>query len=299
MDSSLTQIKTFIYVVDFGSFTKTADYLNISRSIVSIRIRQLEEKLGTNLLIRNTRNFTLTELGLILYQDFKNIFSQIDSTLDKIQNKNNKLSGSLKIATPIDYGYKFVLPILEKFCDIHPDINVDCKFDSAPDNLISNKIDLAIRFKTGHDSSLKSRKLAEFSVFLVASPILIEKYNIKKFKDIYRVPWIINHALSQLNSFELTRTDGEQRILYIPRGKHFTNTGSATRQLALSSLGITILPDWLLEDDVKEGKLVALFPEYKFPVQSIYALYPSTTETPLKTRTFINFFIKQSINKSK
>lgn len=272
MESSLIQIKTFIHVVDFDSFTKAADYLNISKSIVSIRIKNLENKLGANLLVRSTRKFTLTELGLILYKDFKNIFCLIDSTLEKIQNKNNKLFGSLKIATPVDFGYQFVLPVLEKFCEKYPEIEVDCSFDSAPGNLISNKIDLAIRLKTSHDLSLKSRKVRDFSMFLVATKELIEKYNIKTIKDIYRAPWIINHTLHEFGTLELHNKKNDSKfILYPPRGKHYTNTARATKHLALSSLGITILPDWLVKEDLKNGNLVNLFSDYQFPIQGIYA----------------------------
>lgn len=115
MQKNLKQITTFLQVVDSGSFTKAADILGMSRSMVSIDIKQLEIRLNVSLLIRNTRNIALTEAGKHFYDDFKRIQLEIEEAFERSQNLATNVTGLLRFSSTNEFGQRYILPLLPEF----------------------------------------------------------------------------------------------------------------------------------------------------------------------------------------
>ncbi|MFH3940038.1 LysR family transcriptional regulator [Acinetobacter nosocomialis] len=292
MQKNLKQITSFLQVVDSGSFTKAAEILGLSRSMVSIDIKQLEKQLNTSLLIRNTRNIALTEIGQHFYEDFKQIQLQIDEAFERSQHLGTSITGTLRFSSTNEFGQRFILPLLPEFCRLYPHIRLQYSFNSSLEDLVTEKLDLVIRLGNLKNSSLKTRKIGEYPIYLVATPQFIKDHPIENISDLANVPWIGHSLLNwQDSQYILQNSLGEQYSLPFVRSQYESNSVTVIHQMALSSLGVAICPAWLVDEDIQNNRLIRLFPDFSLPLQSIQLLYPHTSSLPAKTRALIDFLV--------
>lgn len=290
------QIKTFLQVAELGSFTRAAEHLCLSRAMVSIQIKQLEENLGVTLFHRNTRQIELTDAGKYFYQDCQAIWQSYQQAVEKIQHNDAQLNGTLRIGSTYEFGMQFIAPILTKFCQKHPNLQIHYDVNSSINDLIADQLDIVIRLGNLPDSSLKSRKIGQFQIILVASPDFLEKNPVKQLDDLLNVPWI-TQTQWQNHHFTLTNPVTQQEFHFVPpQSKHQTNAGGLTHLMAVDSLGLTICPLWLVEDDLNQGKLIRVLPDYSLPMQDIHALYLHQKHLPNKTRLFIDYLKQHYFN---
>ncbi|MEX0424114.1 LysR family transcriptional regulator [Providencia rettgeri] len=299
MQRNLKKIISFLQVVDSGSFTKAADILGLSRSMVSVDIKQLEAQLNVSLLTRNTRNIALTEVGKHFYDDFKRIQNQIDEAFEKSQNLGTNIAGLLRFSSTSEFGQRFILPLLPEFCRLYPKLRLQYSFNSSLDDLITEKLDLSIRLGNLKNSSLKMKKLGEYEIYLVATPEFLKKHPIKQLTDLANVPWI-NHALLNWQDPQYFLQNSRNEKYYLPsiKNQYESNSAAVIHHMVLASLGIAICPAWMVDDDLQYERLVHVLPEYRLPKQNIQLLYPNTFVLPAKTRAFIDFLVdKLAVNK--
>lgn len=292
MQKNLKQITSFLQVVDSGSFTKAAEVLELSRSMVSIDVKQLEKSLNVSLLVRNTRNIALTEVGKYFYDDFKRIQLQIEEAFERSQNLATNITGTLRFSSTNEFGQRYILPLLPAFCRQYPQLRLQYSFNSSFDDLLAEKLDIAIRLGNLKNSSLKSRKLGEYAIYLVATPQFTNQYSIKNIEDLAHIPWVTHSLLNlQDSQYTLQNRHGEKFGFPLLNSQYESNSAETIRQLALASLGAAICPAWLVEEDLKAQRLVCLLPEFELPKQNIQLLYPNTQTLPAKTRAFIEFLV--------
>ncbi|MBP6122963.1 MULTISPECIES: LysR family transcriptional regulator [Providencia] len=296
MQRNLKQIMSFLQVVDSGSFTKAADILGMSRSMISIDIKQLETQLNVSLLTRNTRNIALTEVGKYFYDDFKRIQLQIEEAFERSQNLGTSVTGLLRFSSTNEFGQRFILPLLPEFCRLYPKLRVQYSFNSSLDDLVTEKLDMAIRLGNLKNSSLKTRKVGEYPIYLVATPQFVDTYPIENVADLADVPWITHSLLNwQDTQYLLQNSKGEKIPLPAIKSQYDSNSAAVIHQMVLASLGVAICPAWLVNDDIKQKRLIRLLPEFKLPTQNIQLLYPNTVALPAKTRAFIDFLVSHLI----
>ncbi len=290
------QIKTFLQVAELGSFTRAAEHLNLSRAMVSIQIKQLEENLGVTLFHRNTRQIELTDSGKSFYQDCQAIQQSYQQAVEKIQHNDAQLNGTLRIGSTYEFGMQFIAPILTQFCQKHSNLHINYDVNSSINDLIADQLDIVIRLGNLPDSSLKSRKIGQFQIILVASPNFLEKHPVNQLDDLLNVPWI-TQTQWQNHHFTLTNHTTQQGFHFVPpQGKHQTNAGGLTHLMAVDGLGLTICPLWLVEEDLNQGKLIRVLPDYSLPMQDIHALYLHQKHLPNKTRLFIDYLKQHYFN---
>lgn len=287
MHAHLDKIHTFFAVVDSGSFTRAADNLGLSKAMVSLHIKTLEQVLGVTLLARNTRNLALTESGSRLYQDFKLIFADIDLAVGRISDDSQPLSGELRITSTWEYGQQFLMPPVARFCLCHPELKLSYNVGASLEDLVSNKLDVAIRLGTLRDSSLKSRKLGEYRILLVASPLLAARYPLQKIDEIASLPWIHNSNLASPGRWLFRR--GQENREIKSEARYSANSAQIMRQMTLAGMGITVLPEWLVAKDVINGELQVLFNDWELPSQPVSAVFAASAALPRKTRMFIDY----------
>ncbi len=293
MQNQIDRIRSFIAVVDTGSFTQAAKYLRLSKSMVSIHIKALETELDVSLLNRNTRRFSLTETGEMLYQDFRLVLSQLEQTLDKARLRQQELQGSLRLSSTAEFGEHYILPLLNQFMQLHPNLKVQYAFNSSIEDLINHKLDLAIRLGTLKDSNYRSTKLADYEISLVISPDLLQKFSIKTIDDLSAIPYLAN---SNLHQSKLSSSSKFNPLLsQLAQDAYFeTNTIAALKKMALAHSGMTILPHWYIQQELLEKKLVVLFPDVSLLTQSVNIIFPYSEYIPRKTRLFIDY-LKENI----
>ncbi len=290
MHSHLKRVQTFLAVVDFGSFTKAADYLNISRAMASLHVKALEDLLSVTLLVRNTRSLSLTETGQHFYEEFNAIVATIDNAFDSVLKGHDRIGGTLRISSTIEYGEKYVLPLIPLFCERYPDVRLSYSFNASLNDLVSEKLDLVIRLGHLVDSGFKCRKLADYDIVLVASPAFIERYPVREPQDLNSLPWIANSNLQAPTRWTLRDVQG--RDIGVNGVQYFeSNSSTAIRSMTLSSLGVSVMPLWMVEDDLASGRLIRLVPAYSLPSQPINVVFPDTAHLPHKSRAFIDFLL--------
>lgn len=286
--TQLHRVQTFLAVVELGTYTKAADYLNISKAMASLHVKALEEALSVTLLVRSTRSVVLTESGQQFYDEFKQIFTHIEAAFDNAQHGSHRLRGQLRISTTAEFGERYVLPLIPQFVRRYPGIGISHHVNSSLSDLVAEKLDLVVRLGSLADSNLKSRKLADYEIWLVAAPELAGLQAVLQPQNLADLPWIANSNLDSPTHWMLEDDQGQQ-VEVLGHATHQSNSSSAIRALALAGLGVAVLPDWLVQDDVRSGRLQRVLPGYALPSQPIHLVFPNSRHLPRKTRVFIDF----------
>lgn len=287
---SLDRFDTFKAVVEAGSLTAAADLLGQTRAVVSFNIKRLEAELGVTLLTRNTRRLALTEAGERFYLRCLSMLEEARLAIDEARSEHTELKGTLRITTTVEYALAKVVPALELFRTLHPDLDVHLSTSSTHADLISERFDVALRLGRILDSSHRAVQLSTFDILAVASPTFIaNQLPINSVQALEQTPWLEHGRVGELSITDLS--SGVVRP-YQPnpvKARIKADNSSVLQAFALTGQGVAILPDWLIEDDLKAGRLVHLLPGWQLTRQGIYALYPDTRHLPLKVRVFIDF----------
>jgi DNA-binding transcriptional LysR family regulator len=288
LHAQLNRVQTFLAVVDFGSYTKAADYLCISKAMASLHVKALEEALSVTLLIRNTRTLALTETGQEFYDEFKGLVADIDNAFDTVMHRRNRIAGKLRISTTSEYGERFILPLIPLFVERYPEIAICYNVNSSLNDLVAEKLDLVVRLGNLADSAFKSRKLADYEIVLVATEQFLARHPVQAPADLNAVPWIANSNLQGPTQWTLRHASGAGEDVHGPVA-YQSNSSTAIRAMTLSSLGVAVLPAWMIESDLASGALRRLLPDYQLPRQSISVVFANSAHLPHKSRVFIDF----------
>lgn len=284
---NLELIETFISVVEKHSFSQAAHALGLSRALVSMRIKRLEQEVGVTLLVRDTRKLILTEAGKELYIQFKDILLSITQSIENIRKNQVESAGILRVASTYEFGHQILWPLLSQFCQQHPQLHLQCLFDARPYDLIYEQIDVAIRLGQLNDSSYKARKLTEYETVLVASPKYLVGRLLSHIEQLEQEAWISNLNFAPTQSWLFIKDD--QHITLHENRKYAANNIQTIKQMLLDGLGIAVIPKWMIGDEISDGRLVQLFGDYQMQSQGVYAVFPNQVYIPAKTRLLINF----------
>ncbi|QXI27609.1 LysR family transcriptional regulator [Pseudomonas vanderleydeniana] len=294
---SLDRFDTFKAVVEAGSLTAAAELLGQTRAVVSFNIKRLESELGVTLLLRNTRRLALTEAGERFYGRCLSMLEEARLAIDEARSEHTQLRGTLRITTTVEYALAKVVPALERFRQLHPELKVHLSTSSTHADLISERFDLAIRLGQVSDSNHRATQLATFRIFAVATPGFIEGLpggDLPTFGALQKVQSLVHGRLGDLG---LTHVASGERFVFRPgaeQSRIVADNSSVLRGFALAGQGVAILPDWLVQEDLEAGRLCRLMSDFEFAGQGIYALYPDTRHLPLKVRLFIDFMKEQA-----
>ncbi len=280
---SLDRFDTFKAVVEAGSLTAAADLLGQTRAVVSFNLKRLEAELGVTLLTRNTRQLALTDAGERFYLRCTRMLEEARLAVEEARSEHAQLKGSLRITTTVEYALAVVVPAIEAFRRLHPDLNIHLSTSSTHADLISERFDVSIRLGRLLDSNLRAVQLSTFEVFAVAAPALA---GVSTLDELEQMPRLGHGRLT-----ELTVTDSVG-VEHQYRTGHTTlvvDSAAVLQAFAVRGHGVAVLPQWLVKDDLDAGRLVRLLPDHRFAPQGVYALYPDTRHLPLKVRAFIDF----------
>lgn len=290
---SLDRFELFCAVVQAGSFTGAAERLQQTRAAVSFSIKQLEAELGVTLLTRTTRRIALTDAGERFYQRCMQVVEDARIAIDEARAEHGSLQGSLRITSTVEYGSKVLAPALQAFCREHPNLSVRLETHSAQVDLVRERFDVAIRLGQPQDSSYRGVCLATYEVRLVLAPSLLAAHGkslINAPQPLAGLAQLVHSRFEQSNRWELLDCQG-RNVVYEPQGTPLlvADNASILQAFAVQGAGVALLPDWLVADDLDTGRLLDGLPDYCFPRQSVYALYPSSHHVPRKVRAWIDF----------
>ncbi|MGI9352485.1 MAG: LysR family transcriptional regulator [Rhizobiaceae bacterium] len=283
---NINALKAFVEVSRFGSFTAAARQLGLSTSSVSRLILDLEAWLQTPLLRRTTRSLTLTDAGEHYLAHCTSIVSAWNF-LDNEGSANVKTPrGKLHVAGAAVPMRKRITPLLPGFLEQFPEVQIELHLEDRPVDLIADGIDVALRIGRLEDSALIARKCGEVQFRLTASPAFLEKFG---------VPRSLDEVSAMPCLCDLTPRSGRRWPIgrRVPvEGPVAANDGDITREMTLAGLGLSLLPDFFVENDIEEGRLISLFPDQITDKAGIYILLPVRKQITPTARAFTDFLIE-------
>jgi DNA-binding transcriptional LysR family regulator len=276
-----------------GSFTKAANASGISKSVLSRRIRLLEEDFDSRLLHRTTRHVKLTEAGEQTLQVAEPMLKQYDELKQQLGQSRNVPTGKLRIAAPLEFERVYLRGFLIQYLNDYPELDFQLtSTNQSLDMLHKELADVAIHFGTPPDSSYIARKLGEVKVNYYASPDYLKRQGTPKtLEDLQRHDCIIEQYRDQSNRQWLFHENGKIHTVLV-NDRYSSNTTELCIHFAEQGLGIVWLPEFLCKDLLGNGKLVNIFEGRYQQSSPVYALYASREFLPTKIKTFVETLIQ-------
>ncbi|MDY6216220.1 LysR family transcriptional regulator [Actinobacillus porcinus] len=286
----LTAIQVFLTVAETGSFTATAEQLEISKPMISRYVALMEEWLNARLFQRSTRKVALTDAGeqaVLFCQRIANLTAEMEQ---EMMAQQGELRGALRVTSSQTFGTYHLVQMVNRFLQLHPKLNIQLLLNDQTMDLISERIDLAIRITNTPDPNFIARKLADCHSLLVATPDYLAQFGTpKQPENLYQHHYLSHH---NINRKAWKCTQGEQEVLLDLNSRFTTNDTQALLNSVLDSNGIAMLPKYMLETELQQGKLQAVLSDWQLPAFSIYAMYPSRDKLPLAVRKLIDFLVE-------
>ncbi|ATN33206.1 LysR family transcriptional regulator [Rhizobium sp. ACO-34A] len=284
--TNLGDLEVFARVIATGSMSMAARDLGLSPAVVSKRIKRLEDRLGTRLLQRTTRQISLTEAGQGFHQRILAVLAGIEEAETYASGRSSEVSGTLKISAPTSFGRMHIAPHLKAFMDAHPDLAIQLVLSDEFTDIVGGGFDLAIRIAELTDSTLVAKRLAPVRRLLCASPDYIAAHGMpRNIDDLKR------HRCLPAHNHDVWRLEGPQGTLNIrPEGMLITNSSEVIREAVIAGLGIALRSTWDIGEELKSGRLVQVLPAYEGSHNvALSAVYPSRQFLPAKVRLFIDY----------
>lgn len=281
----------FIKVIQIGGFRASAKILNLSMPTISKRINELEKSLGYELIKRNAQNFKLTPAGSNLYAKFIKIYEEFSTNTEELLCNSNEVKGTLRVSLPGAIARKLILPHIGTFHAKYPEVNLIISFASGNTDFAGQGIDIAISASLPCASNSYSiKKIKEFHTKLFATPKYIEDHI--KPKSIYEltncnlVGLAENGQIKKIYSAKNLLTDQEKIFEYTP--KIALDNVMQSIELAYENNLIVMLMDILIEDELNQGVLIPIMPDYSFHDWVIYLVQNKNQPSKLQYE-FANF----------
>lgn len=269
---NLNRLAYFVATIDAGTITAAAAQLKISKAVVSKQLQLLEEDVGTALLLRNTRNLQATEAGQQFYLDANSALTQANNAFERVQERDKMPRGLLRITAPVDYGVAFVAPFAARFRETYPDVTLDLHLTDQRVDIIEGRYDLSFRVGWLQDSSNLARKIMDFEEIVICSPSTYEQVQINAPEDLSMMPFVRSRVMSGQKDWAFTKA-GETRQIEMNVVAELDIT-LAMRAFVAEGHAFTIMPDFLLHEELAHGRLVRLLPDWSLRSGGVYTVTP-------------------------
>lgn len=280
---NIQDLMAFYSVAKEGSFTKAAETVNSSKALLSKQVKALETQLRVSLFHRTTRSLNLTEEGRFLYSYCEKIFGLTEEAGKLIKDMSQELSGSVKISLPVSLADTFTASFLRQMNESLPNVQIEIDATNEVRDIKKSGADFAIRSKDNHDPDVVARFLGRMRDAICVAPNVVHM-PANATPDILNKMNCITHAPSR-NWNSWTFASPQKEYVVQAQGKFASNQYTLSRKMCLEGLGIARLPYFLVEQDIREGRLIHLFPEYKISTHSFYLVYLKETYTSQKIKT--------------
>jgi DNA-binding transcriptional LysR family regulator len=291
MSDRWQELAVFVRAAESGSFSRTARELGLSQPSVSRIIGELEVRLGVTLLLRTTRRITVTDAGALFLDRAREILAQIEDAEDAARGVDS-LRGIIRLAIPVVYGTREIVPRLPKFLAAHPLLQVEMSVADQRQDLVAEGADVAIRLGALDDSVFGARKLATLERMLVASPDYLKARGTPKTPaDLAAHDCVFGPGNFGRDSWSFRRNGAETSVDV--RGRIHTNSGPGVFASVMAGLGIAMVSTVMAGPEVKAGMLVPLLRGYKLSTVDVHAVFPGGPRPSTKVRAFVDFLVEQ------
>lgn len=284
----LEELEILVAVVNFSNFSKAAEELGVTASVVSRTIKKLEKKLNTTLFNRTTRKVHLTQEGEWLFKQAGTMVTQAQKIESHLGDRSKEPEGTLVVDAATPFSLHAIGPLIAGFNQCYPNVVIILQSSESNVDLIERKVDIAIRIGELDDSSMKARKLGESVRQLYASPQYIKSKGHPKIAAELKSHACLGFVKPRkLNIWPIKDRSGH-KLQVTPRT--FADSGETLRQLAIQGCGIACLSSFTVKEDVSTGKLVPILKNQVIqePIP-LYAVFYSENEVNPRVRCFLDY----------
>jgi len=280
----------FVQVVEEGSFSKVADKLEMTNSVVSKRISRLEQEINVQLFYRTTRKLTLTDAGRALYGKARLAKQALQDAQDVVLGYSDAVRGKIKVTAPVVSSHILLSAAVAEFCKTYPDVGVELFVTNRIVDIINDGFDLAIRTAELDDSSFIARRLIDSNWVVCASPSYLNKQGIPAH------PGELKQHQCLIYKYEGTGPDNwyfkeDKREFFVQVfGRFHANSLESIKQASLNGFGIAYLPQAIVHEELEKGRLVSLLGNYTAKKLGIYAIYPKSRQPDKKLNLLVEHF---------
>ena len=284
----LSNMKAFAQVAQTKSFAEAAIKLGLATSVVSKRVKDLEEFLGAQLFHRTTRRVNLTDTGYSYLEYVRKFLDELEEVEENIRHKTQKPIGEIKLAAPLSFGVKYLGPALSDYLNKYQDVSIKTFLSDRQIDLVEEGYDLSIRIGQLKDSSLISKKLSTCRRVVCGSPAYFAKHGRpEKPKDLMGHNCMSYTNLSDGKAWPFI-IEGK-KIWKSTSGRFYSDNGDLLCEAAIDGCGITLLPTFIVGKAVNRGDLEIILEDYEEPDFNIYAIYQNRRHLSTKVRTLIDY----------
>jgi DNA-binding transcriptional LysR family regulator len=291
--SALDEVRAmmiFARVVEEGGFSAAARKMGLSRAAISHQIRQLEAKLGVPLLRRSTRTFSLTDAGTRYYDSCRTITLEAEAARKRVEELRDEPVGKISLSCSVHMGNLRIVPILSRFRQTYPGVALDVRLTDEVVDLIGQGIDIAIRSGPLRSSELKSIRLYETRRVIVASQQYVAAFGIPdQPEDLTDHNWVMYSRVPE--TLRLAQRDQERKIPV--SGSVQVDSATARLQFLRDGHGMAVVPFSDVADDIANGGLMRVLPDWNLPDLSVYAVYSGDVMRSSKVKTLLDFLRAQ------
>jgi DNA-binding transcriptional LysR family regulator len=284
----------FACVVEHRSFSGAATAIGVSKATVSKAIARLEAQLGTALFHRTSRRLTLTDSGTALAERAGRILAEAQAAEEAAIDSAKAPSGMVRIAAPITFGIRFVADAIADLLVAYPGIQIDLRLSDARVDIVADGFDIALRIADLPDSSLRARRLAPIRARVVAAPAHLEQHGTPA-----HPADLAHHACflyaNAIGTWQFRKADGEEAAVR-PAGPLITDNGDAMMPALLAGLGIARLPDFIIDRELADGRLVEILADWSPMNIALHLLTPPSTLRPARVELVIEFLSQRFRN---
>ena len=292
--SYLESLRVFVRVVELGSITAGGRDMRLSPAAASTRIRDLEAKFGARLLNRTTRTLTPTEIGRAFYDNARRVIDTLDEAEAVVSGFSGNPHGALRVTAPLGLGRRLIAPLVPRFCDEYPGVEIRLRLSDRNVDIIADGIDLAFFLGEPQDSALKWRRIAKCRRVLVATPDYLERHGAPAQPDdlVKHNCLLLRYPRSPEYYWVLQTPEGPQKLLV--NGHFDADDGDVLTDWALEGRGIANRPHYEVVEHLGSGRLVEILPECPPLAAQFGVLTPHRRLQDPKVRLFADFIARET-----
>ncbi len=289
MSNDITDLRFFVAVTEGGSLAGAARQMDVTASAVSQRLRQLETRLGLQLVHRSTRRFSLTDEGELFYAGAVGVLAQLDNLIDVVRARSGEVAGALRICGPLGFGRRHLAAAIADFHSLHPKLMVSLTLSDVVSAADANRFDMIVHIGNLADSSMVAYPIAANARFVCASPGYLSRHQAPLKPQALTAHDCIalreNQEDVTLWRFRKNRTEVSVRVAAILS----SNDGDVVRQWALGGKGLIMRSEWDVAESLQAGRLVRVLADWQLPDADIVALVDQRLGMPARVKLFVAF----------
>jgi DNA-binding transcriptional LysR family regulator len=284
--------EVFVTVVESQGFSAAAKRLETTPAAVSRRIKALEERLGVRLLQRTTRRIQLTEAGELYFREVSRLLGDLRAVEQQLEAVTVEPAGELRIVAPMSFGQRRLAPVVARFALMHPKLRLTLMLDDRETDIVKEGFDLAMRIAYPSDSSLVAKTIGQVPRFFCASPEYLARRGAPNTpQDLLQHDCLHYNVISEREEWTFGGPQGVETVVI--KAAFCCNNGEVLAEAAMQGLGVALLPDFIVEDALSDGRLVRVLEGRERTPLILSVLYPSRRHVPVKTRLFIDYVVEQ------